>query len=273
MAKTVLITGANSGIGRAIAYFFDAQGFNVIATARNPESLVDLSDLSNPLLLELDVTNPQSIEDAIKTASLNYDSIDVLINNAGYGAVGAFEDFSETDIEAMFNTMVYGPMRLTKAVLPLMKQQKSGVIVNISSLGGLIGFPYSSLYNSVKFALEGFSESVQYELAKFGIRVKLIEPGGVKTNFLETMLDYSMSDNSEYKEDVDQILMKFKAMEEHLLDPVEVAEVIYGAVMDEDSEQLRFVVGDDTEHMIRIKHEGNEKGFFSMIKESFLKVE
>lgn len=146
---------------------------------RNPADGAALAELANVRVLALDVTDRASIEAAVQQAG----RVDVLINNAGYGVFGPFETASEEVIEKQFSTNVYGVFNVTRAVLPGMREQKSGVILNVSSIGGLITFPLFSLYHATKFALFGFSESLQYELAPFGIRVKVVAPGGVKTDF------------------------------------------------------------------------------------------
>lgn len=183
MAKTVLITGASSGIGKATAQMFQQKGWNVVATMRTPDRATDLAKLPNTLCLRLDVTDVDSIHDAVGSAIAKFGSIDVLVNNAGYSLVGVFEAATSAQIERQFATNVLGLMAVTQAILPHFRQCRQGAIVNISSIGGRVTFPLYSLYHSTKWAVEGFSESLQYELRSFNVKVKIVEPGPIKTDF------------------------------------------------------------------------------------------
>lgn len=184
--QTVLITGASSGFGEAAAHCFAAQGWNVIATMRNPAAAPPaLIDGPRMLVTRLDVQDRQSIEAAIEQGIERFGRIDVLVNNAGYGLFGIFEGVSREAIEQQFAVNVFGVMDVTRAVLPHFRANASGTIINVSSGAGAIGFPMASVYSASKFALEGWSEGLSYELASLGIRVKIIEPGGaLKTNFM-----------------------------------------------------------------------------------------
>ena len=159
------------------------------ATLTNPQRMKEIAKKDKlPLeVLQLDVTDDNSVTDAIDMISNRHGRIDVLVNNAGYDAFGAVEELSMEEIRQQFETNFFGAVRLMKAVIPIMRKQRSGIIVNVSSIGGLIGVPLNSAYAGSKFALEGFSESMKYELEDFGIKVILIEPGAVNTNFLETL--------------------------------------------------------------------------------------
>jgi NAD(P)-dependent dehydrogenase (short-subunit alcohol dehydrogenase family) len=184
MPKTVLITGASTGIGYATALRFQREGWNVVATMRNPETarVWDHRD-DRFLCLRLDVTDTASIQAAVALAQETFGEIDVLVNNAGYGLMGPFEAASPEQVERQLATNVLGLMAVTRAVLPQFRLRRSGVIINIASVGGRMAFPLYSLYHASKWAVEGFSDSLQYELAAFGIRVKLVEPGPIKTDF------------------------------------------------------------------------------------------
>jgi short-subunit dehydrogenase len=194
MNKTVLITGCSSGIGKDTALLFAKKGWNVIATMRKPNFEKELNEIPNIFLVQLDVTDVVSIENAIKLSIEKYNKIDVLVNNAGYSVTGIFEGITEEQMKKQFDTNVIGLMNLTKAVLPFMRSQKSGCIINISSIAGKVALPLYSAYHATKFAVEGFSESLQYELKPFNIKVKIIEPGIIDTDFYYRSMEFSKKD-------------------------------------------------------------------------------
>jgi NAD(P)-dependent dehydrogenase (short-subunit alcohol dehydrogenase family) len=213
MTKTVLITGASSGIGRATALYFQKQGWNVAATMRSPDQEISrtksLANLDRVICLKLDVTDRHSIADAVVETIAKFGAIDVLVNNAGYGMLGAFETSTPEQIQRQFDTNVFGLMETTRAVLPHFRDRKQGVIVNVASIGGRVAFPLYSLYHATKWAVEGFSESLQHELLSFNIRVKIVEPGPIKTDFYERSADRTSNpDFPEYDEFSDRILTK-----------------------------------------------------------------
>lgn len=183
MRNTVLITGASSGFGKETALLFLRNGWNVVATMRSPEKETQLGEFPNVLVTRLDVTDGESIDRAINGSIEHFGKIDVLVNNAGYGLIGVFESATAEQIQKQFDVNVFGLMNVTKRALGIMRKQKQGVIVNISSFGGITAGQFSSLYNSSKFAVEGFSEALSHEVAALGIKVKIIEPGSVATNF------------------------------------------------------------------------------------------
>lgn len=189
MKKTVLITGTSSGIGKSTALYFASKGWNVAATMRTPEKEKELSKVDGIKLFKLDVTDPASIQSAIEESISVFGGIDVVINNAGYGGVGVFEAASQEQIQRQFNTNVFGVMNVTRAILPYFRQKKSGTIINVTSVGGLITFPIYSVYHSTKWAVEGFAEALQYELRPFNIKIKNIEPGAIKTDFYDRSQD------------------------------------------------------------------------------------
>lgn len=186
--KTWLVTGATRGIGREIAAAALARGANVVATGRRPENLAARFPEAEGrlLVLPLDVTNTAQIKDVAAAAETRFGRIDVLVNNAGFGQLGHFETISPTQIEGQFATNVSGLMDVTRAVLPVMRRQSAGHIVNLSSIGGFLGFAGASVYCASKFAVEGFTESLALELADFGIRFTIVEPGYFRTDFLES---------------------------------------------------------------------------------------
>jgi short-subunit dehydrogenase len=181
--KTILITGSSTGIGRLTALKFAHEGWNVIATMRSPEKETELLQHSNIHVMKLDVNDQAMIDHVLADVLLKFGKIDVLFNNAGFALVGAFEAMTMEQIKHQFETNVFGVMAMTKALLPHFRENKSGSIINTTSVGGLVAFPLYSVYHGTKWALEGFMESLHYELKPFNIKVKNIEPGPIKTEF------------------------------------------------------------------------------------------
>lgn len=250
MTKTILITGSSSGIGKATAKHFAARGWNVIATMRQPESGSELAALPEVLVTRLDVQDSASIAQAVNAGLARFGAIDVLLNNAGYGAYGLLEATPMEKIERQFATNVFGLLEVTKAVVPHLRRQRSGVIINISSIGGKITFPLGTLYHGTKFAVEGLSEALHYELARVGVHVKIIEPGMVKTDFAGRSFDFS-NDSSlvEYQPFVQKILAGMAAMQGGS-EPEAIAEVIWTAATD-GTDQLRYPAGRDAVELLQ----------------------
>ncbi len=267
--QTVLITGASSGIGMEAALYFFEQGWHTIATMRNPEERrTPLHEKGLPDLLHLDVMDPPSIQAAIQYAIDKYQKIDVLVNNAGYAVYGPFEATSETQLSRQFNTNVFGLMEVTRQMLPVFRRQKSGVLINVASMGGRIGFPLYSLYNSSKWAVEGFTESLQYELKPLNIRVKLIEPGVIKTDFYDRSLD--TTDNIGWAEPYGVILTRGKKRGgEHAMrtgaEARLVAQAIYKAATD-GSGRLRYPVGNDARQVSLLRRLLPERLFYRILE-------
>lgn len=190
--QTWLITGASSGLGLAFARHAVERGHNVVATARSPSRLIELAALApdRVLIHKLDVTVAGEAEKAVAAGLQRFGQIDVLINNAGYGIVGAFEETSELELRAQLETNFFGAAATTRAVLPAMRKQMSGAIVNISSLGGQLSFGGFGAYSASKFALEGLSEALAQELAPFNIKVLIVEPGAFRTGFAADALKH-----------------------------------------------------------------------------------
>lgn len=184
--KTWFITGASTGFGRLLAEEVLRRGGRVIATARNRDKVADLEtqDPGRALALALDVTDAGQVDSAVTQAFAKFGGVDVLVNNAGYGVAGAIEEVSEDELMPMYETNVFGLLRVTRAFLPHLRKQRSGHILNLSSIGGLTAGPGWGLYQSTKFAVEGFSEALAQEVAPLGIRVTIIEPGPFRTDFL-----------------------------------------------------------------------------------------
>jgi short-subunit dehydrogenase len=244
MAKTVLITDASSGISRATALLFQQKGWNVAATMRSPEQEINkansLASRDRAICLKLDVTDRSTITSAISETIQQFGAIDVLVNNAGYGLVGAFETSTPDQIQRQFNTNVFGLMETTRAILPHFRDRRNGAIVNVASIGGHVAFPLYSLYHATKWAVEGFSESLQHELLAFNIRVKVIEPGPIKTDFYDRSADRSHnSDFPEYDAFSDRVLGKLDEVGTTGASPEVVAKTIYRASTD-NSWKLRY---------------------------------
>lgn len=233
MAKTVLITGASSGFGQHSAARFSCAGWNVAATMRSPEKDTQLAGLERVALLRLDVTDRASIESAVAQTREAFGTIDVLVNNAGFGVAGFLEEASDADIDRQIDTNLKGVIRVTQAVLPHMRAQQSGVIINVTSMGGNFGLPMISLYNATKFAVEGLTESMRFELARFGIRACTVAPGAFKTGFGGA----TSWNEGNAKPELDELRERFKKHYSSILsqppkpfgfgDPAEVAELIY----------------------------------------------
>lgn len=264
--KTILITGASTGIGRTTALHFQKQGWNVVATMRSPEKETDLAAMPNVLVTKLDVTDEASINAAVAEGMTRFGQIDALLNNAGYGAYGPLEAFSMEKIKRQFDTNVIGLMAVTKAVLPHMRQQKSGFVVNISSVGGQMTFPLGALYHGSKFAVEGLSESLHYELAAFGVKVKIVEPGMIKTDFGGRSFDF-VNDESmlEYQPTVQNLFATMGAAGAHPSEPQVVADVIWEAVTD-GTDTLRYRAGADAVALLDKRKAEDDETFFAAYK-------
>lgn len=270
MKKTILVTGASSGIGKATVKLFHQNGWNVIATMRQPEKEEELVDLSDVLVAKLDVLDGNSIEAAIESGIKRFGRIDALLNNAGFGAYGPLEATSIETIERQFDTNVIGLLRTSKAILPHFRANKQGVIVNISSLGGKIAFPLGALYHGTKFAVEGLSEALHYEMEAIGVKVKIIEPGIIRTDFGGRSFSFSNDENiGEYQPLVQKVSESFGTAQSTASEAGLVAEVIYRAVTD-DSAQLRYTAGPDAAALISARKSDNDEAFFSAIKKQFM---
>ena len=269
MNKTILITGASSGIGKETAKLFQSKGWNVIATMRNPENETALKSLDNVWVAKLDVLDLNSIRNAVNEGIKKFGRIDVLLNNAGYGAYGTLESFSREKIVRQFNTNVIGLLDVTQAILPHFRQSKSGIIINISSIGGKMTFPLGSLYHGTKFAVEGISESLYYEVEKFGGQVKIVEPGMIATDFSGRSFDFSNDETMvEYQKIVGALLAAMPAMAENASPAGVVAKVIFEAATD-GKNQLRYTAGEDAKTLILNRQQYDDATFIGGIKTQF----
>lgn len=276
--KVAIVTGSSSGIGYVTSLLLARNRFHTYATMRNIEKSADIQEIANkerlPLqVIQLDVNDDASIRNSIKRVERENERIDVLVNNAGYGLVGAFEDLSVEEIKSQFETNFFGVIRLTQQVLPIMRKQKSGTIVNVSSGAGRIGFPGMSAYVSSKFALEGLSESMSYELEPFGIKVVIIEPGVIRTNFKKnSVMSKKSSDNSSispYSTIIQKIDSSISSIIEHATPPEEVAKAILHAITSNNPE-LRYLVGNDMIMMAETKKSMSDEDFRKMMMQSII---
>lgn len=269
MHKTILITGASSGIGKETAKLFQSKGWNVIATMRNPANETELNKLENVLVTQLDVLDVASIQDAFNEGIQKFGNIDVLLNNAGYGAYGPLEAFSRDQIVRQFNTNVIGLLDVTKTVLPHFRQNKKGVIINISSIGGKMSFPLGSLYHGTKFAVEGISESLNFEVEQFGGQVKIVEPGMIATDFGGRSFDFSNDENmAEYQKIVGALMTAMPTMAENASPASVVAAVIFEAATD-GKNQLRYTAGEDAKMLMANRQQYDDDTFIGGIKTQF----
>ncbi|OUL34637.1 short-chain dehydrogenase/reductase [Nostoc sp. T09] len=269
MPKTVLITGTSSGIGKLTAMYFAQQGWNVAATMRNPSKDKDLRNISNIKLYSLDVTDNNSIQSAIASAIQDFGQIDVLVNNAGFGVDGVFEAMMDEIIEQQFNTNVFGLMRLTRAIIPHMRDQGGGKIIQIASMGGRVTFPLYSIYHSSKWAVEGFSEALHYELEPFNIKIKIIEPGAIKTEFYGSSRQFIMSEDLPmYKPLVDKVEKVSQEAGRNGEPPEVVAKVIFQAASDR-TRKIRYSVGQPAPLLLMLRKLLPDSWYFSIIKRSY----
>ncbi|MGA8844298.1 MAG: SDR family oxidoreductase [Nitrososphaeraceae archaeon] len=274
--KVALVTGSSSGMGFTTAVMLARAGIHTYASMRNLKKSKTITDLAHkenlPLqVIQLDVDDDKSVKDAIAKIVTEKERIDVLVNNAGYGLFGSIEDVSIEEMKAQFETNFFGVMRVTQLVLPIMRKQKSGTIVNVSSVGGRISLPVLSAYNSTKFALEGLSESMSYELEPFGIKVVIIEPGVIRTNIMNSSIfaKKAQDPKSPYFSLIQKVENNFKLMMENKSSPPEeVAKVILGALTSKNP-QLRYTVGDDAATMIQARVNMSDNEFKKMIMQNF----
>jgi len=274
--KVAVVTGSSSGIGFETSLLLARNGYYVYATMRNLNKSQKVKDIAKqdnlPLeVLQLDVNDDISVKDAFAKIVDDKQRVDVLVNNAGYAVMGPVEELSLDDFKSQFETNFFGLIRVTKEVLPIMRSQNRGTIVNVSSIGGRIGFPLNSAYQSSKFALEGLSESMRYELERFGINIILVEPGVIKTNFFENIKvnENTVKETSPYAPLMQKGYDGWKPMLESnsSSSPLDVAEVILKAVKSNNPE-IRYLVGNDAVSLIEKRKNMTDKEFENWIKES-----
>lgn len=256
MEKTIFITGASAGLGKATAKLFQSKGWNVIATMRNPEKETELTQLENVNVLPLDVTNLEQIKTTVDIA-ISLHKIDVVFNNAGYGLMGAMESLSDEQISRQLNTNLLGVLRVTQAFIPHFRENKNGLFISTTSIGGLFGFPLHSIYHAAKFAIEGWSEGMSFELGLHNIGIKTIAPGGIATDFIGRSLD--RSSHPEYLEIENKLFAAVDGMMDAASSAEQIAEVVYEAATD-GKDQIRYLAGEDAKAMYARRLEiGNEE--------------
>ena len=257
MKKVALVTGSSSGIGLETALALARDRYHTFASMRNTEKRGELEHAAKKEnlsieIIELDVDKEESVVSAIKKVVAEGERLDVLVNNAGYGQFGCTEDVTVDEFRKQFETNFFSIVRIIQEVAPIMRKQKSGNIINISSVAGRMGLPGSPAYISSKFALEGLGECLRYELGQFGIKTTLIEPGVIKTNFFNSMRVPESKTDPKYKELTDNILAGLKMMVEMGTPPSQVADVVMKAIHD-DEMLPRYVVGTDAAMFMEAK--------------------
>jgi len=270
MEKIALVTGCSSGIGFETALELSRANYFTYATMRNTSKAGKIQEIAKKdnlklQVIELDVDKEESIKSAVKKIQEQKGRIDVLVNNAGYGLFGCLEDVSMDELKAQFETNFFGVVRLIQEIAPSMRKQGSGIIVNVSSLAGRIGFPGTPAYISSKFALEGLSECMRYELSPFGIKTIIIEPGVIKTNFFSAMKVSEGKQDSPYKEITEKVMNGVKMMSEMGTPPDEVAKTIIKAIQTEEP-LPRYIVGSDASMFLEAKKMKTDIEFENYIK-------
>jgi short-subunit dehydrogenase len=274
-SQIALVTGSSTGIGFETSLALARNGFHTYATMRNLDKSGKIMEIASnenlPLdVLHLDVTDDKSIKEAIGQVYDKNKRIDVLINNAGYALAGPLEETSTEEIKTQFETNFFGAIKTMQSVIPIMRNQKNGKIVNITSMGGRIAIPLDPIYHGTKFALEGLSECIRYELGSFNIKIILIEPGAVGSNFWNNIKMANKSENSlsPYQNVIDTVSETFSKMSENVISPSEVAAIIIKAVTT-NTPEFRYVVGEDAKMIMEKSKNLSDKEFENFIKEQF----
>ena len=265
--RTIFITGSSSGLGRATAKLFASEDWKVIATMRNPDKETELNKLRGVVLLALDVTDPAQIKDAAEKVEA-MGGVDVVFNNAGYGMAGPLEGLTDEQIVRMVDTNMMGAIRTTKAFIPYFRKKGAGLFINTTSIGGLITVPFNAMYHATKWALEGWSESMAFELKQFGIGLKTVEPGGMKTDFFARSFDTGR--HEAYDKLVDKVMSVItdpKQMETYS-SPAQIAEVVYEAATD-GKDQLRYVAGEDAKATYAMRLQVGDEAFRTAMEQRF----
>src|SRR5580704_4474248 len=270
MTKAVLITGCSTGIGRAAAHLFASRGWGVTATMRRPEDAGDLAAAGDVRVEPLDVVDLASVDRAVARTLEAFRRLDVVVNNAGFGAFGPFETAPEWLIERQTGTNLIGVFNVTRAALPTMRAQKSGVIVNVSSIGGLTTPPLNSIYHATKYAIVGFTEGLTYELEPFGIRAKVVAPGGVATDFATRSLSLTFQGGGgPYADTIAKVMATFRkrAASGHSK-PEAIAEVIFEAATD-NLPRVRYVAGPDAIALLERRASMTDEAYIKMTRDNF----
>lgn len=266
--KTILITGTSSGIGKATAQYFAERDWNVAATVRRKKDFfLDSSSQGRNFLL--DVSDKEQCRNVVNDAIGVFGGLDVLVNNAGLSTMGAFEETSDEAIRDQLQTNVFGVMNMTREVLPHFRQQRSGVIIGISSVAGRIGIPLYSVHAATKFAIEGFLESLRFELNPFNVRVKIVEPGSYRSNIISNGERYErVPVDGLYESFVTKHREELAKHDDKRRDPVEVARVIWDAANDP-SNQLRYLAGQDAAYMDQMRKASSDEDLFNFFGKNY----
>jgi NAD(P)-dependent dehydrogenase (short-subunit alcohol dehydrogenase family) len=271
--KIAVVTGSSSGIGFETSLLLAKNGFRTFATVRNLEKAKDIRNVSDkgelPIqVVELDVSSDKSVDEAMDRIYDESNKIDILVNNAGYSLIGALEDLTMDEIKAQFETNLFGTIRVMKSVLPIMRKQKGGTIVNVSSVAGRIAFPLFPAYSGTKFAVEGVSESIRYETESSGIKIILIEPGTIKSNLASNAIvgQKAKEPNSPYASLVEALEKNTSRIMDQGALPEEVAKVILKAITIENPES-RYLVGNDAFQMIEARKRMSDQEFRVLVKQ------
>jgi NAD(P)-dependent dehydrogenase (short-subunit alcohol dehydrogenase family) len=264
--SSIFITGASTGLGRAAAVLFAARGWRVVATMRKPDD-AELAAIPGVTLLALDVTDPAQIQAAAARA-IELGPIDVVFNNAGYGLAGPLEGASDEQIVREIDTNLLGVIRTTKAFIPHFRERRKGLFIATTSIGGLVAFPLNSVYHATKWALEGWSESMAFELSKFGIGIKTVSPGGIKTDFQTRSL--VLTPHPAYAEQIGKVYAVFRNPERaaSYSTAEQIAEVVWEAATD-GKDQLRYVAGADAKALYAGRQAAGDEAFRKLIDKQF----
>jgi NAD(P)-dependent dehydrogenase (short-subunit alcohol dehydrogenase family) len=265
--RSIFITGASAGLGRATARLFSSRGWTVIATMRNPDKETELRTLPGVVLSPLDITDRRQIEAAVARA-IAMGGVDVVFNNAGYGMAGPLEGLSDEQILRMVTTNLLGPIRVTKAFVPHFRERKAGLFINTTSIGALMTVPFNSMYHATKWALEGWSESMAFELNQLGIGLKILEPGGMKTDFFTR--SFAVGRHADYDVMVDSVMNVItdpKRMDTYST-PDQIAETVCEAATD-GKDQLRYMAGADAKATYAMRLQLGDEAFVKAIRQQF----
>ncbi len=268
MPKTVLITGTSSGLGRAAARLFQTEGWNVVATMRRPEAETELNGLERVLVTRLDVQDAPSIAAAIAAGIAEFGGIDVLVNNAGFGAFGPLEATPIDIIRRQFDVNVFGVLETIQAILPHFRSRGAGTIVNVSSTSGLMTLPFGSLYHGSKYALEGITDALQYELVPLGIDVRLVEPGAIRSEFGSSLTLSNEPAIAEYQPLLDSTMATYGGLLGAASEPGLIAEQVFAAATHE-GRKLRFPAGEDAFRDIAEREAVADEARFAAVAKRF----
>ena len=265
--QTIFITGSSSGLGRAAAKLFASKGWKVIATMRTPEKETELASIPGVKLMALDTTDADQIQRVAQDVIAD-GGVDVVFNNAGYGMAGPLEGFTDDQIVRMIDTNLMGAIRITKAFVPYFRQKRAGLFINTTSIGGLIAVPFNSIYHATKWALEGWSESMAFELGQFGIGMKTVSPGGMRTDFFTRSFDTGK--HEAYDALVDRVMNVIKDPKQMATysSPDQVAQVVYEAATD-GKDQLRYIAGEDAKATYAMRLNVGDEAFRKGMAQQF----